>query len=535
MAKTLRYKPKFDPLKDLLLDMAKERSCESVLSLIVQRLTRTKQVALCRIWLTRPICDDCAEHDPKQTECLHLVASSGQSVVDNALWGSREDSDFRRFAIGHRKVGEIAATGEPLEVTDVSQDNSWMARPAWADAEGIKGFGGQPLICKDLVLGVLAVFTRMPLEEEWLTWLRMIADHAAAAISNSRAFEEIEELREQLELENTFLKQEISQSHDFGSIIGQSPPLQQIMQQIDLVAPTDASVLILGESGTGKELVAREIHERSARSHAPLIKVNCASIPRELFESEFFGHAKGAFTGAVKDRAGRFEAANGGTIFLDEVGEIPLEQQVKLLRVLQESKFERVGEEKIRSADVRIIAATNRDLRAAVEAGTFREDLFFRLNVFPLEVAPLRHRKDDIPLLAAHFIESTAQRLGRPSPKLSEAALKRLQSYSWPGNIRELQNIIERGVITSTGDTLRIDLVSLTSPTAHFVPGADLVANDGILTEDEMVEMMKKNLTAALDRTGWKIYGPGGTAELLGLRPTTLASRIKKFGLSRGK
>ena len=533
MAKVLRYKPKFDSLKDLLLDMAKERSCESVLSLIVNRLTRSKQVALCRIWLTRPICDDCAERDSSQTECLHLVASAGQSV-SGTDWGGSEHSAFSRFPIGHCKVGEIAATGRPLEVSDVSEDNSWMADPDWADVEGIRGFGGQPLVFKDRTLGVLAVFTRMPLEEEWLTWLRVIADHAAAAIANSRAFEEIVKLKEQLELENTFLKEEISEVHEFGSIVGQSPPLKQITQQIDLVAPTDASVLILGESGTGKELVAREIHQRSKRNHAPLIRVNCASIPRELFEFEFFGQAKGSFTGVVRDRAGRFEAADGGTIFLDEVGEIPAEQQVKLLRVLQEGEFERVGEDRTRSADVRVIAATNRDLKREVDAGNFREDLYFRLNVFPIEVSPLRERREDIPLLAAHFIDLSSQRLGRSAPKLSEATLKRLQSYSWPGNIRELQNVIERGVITSTGETLRIDLVSLTSPTVNITSSADLVTNDGIMTEDEMVELMKKNLRSALDRTGWKIYGPGGTAELLGLRPTTLASRIKKFGLKRG-
>jgi transcriptional regulator with GAF, ATPase, and Fis domain len=513
--------------------MAKERSCESVLPLIVSRLTRTPQVALCRIWLSRPICGECAEHDSDQTECLHLVATAGKSIIDQQTWNDTLKSNFQRFPYGHRKVGEIAATGQPLEVADVSEDRAWMARPEWAEAEGIRGFGGQPLIYKDQVLGVLAVFTRMPLEEEWLTWLRMIADHAAAAISNSRAFEEILELREQLELENTFLRQEITESQDFGSIIGQSPLLNHMMQQLELVAPTDANVLIQGESGTGKELVAREIHLRSARGEAPLIKVNCASIPRELFESEFFGHTKGAFTGAVRERAGRFEAANHGTIFLDEVGEIPLELQGKLLRVLQEGEFERVGEEKTRAVDVRIVAATNRDLKAEVEAGRFREDLYFGLNVFPIEVAPLRNRKEDISLLATHFIKTSAQRLGRPTPKISEATLGRLSSYNWPGNIRELQNVIERGVITYVGETLRIDLVSLTTPTTHLVTGADPVANDGIMTEDALIELQKKNLTAALDRTGWKIYGPGGTAELLGLRPTTLASRIKKFNLSR--
>ena len=534
MAKALRYKPKLDPLKNLLLDVAKERSCSSVLDLIVSRLTTTPQVALCRIWLTQPICEDCAEDFPGQPECLHLVATAGKSI-DGIAWDSIEKSRFRKFAVGHRKIGQIAQNEEALEVADVKLNNSWMTEPDWAEKEGIRGFGGQPLIYKDRVLGVLAVFTRIPLEEDWLNWLRMIADHAAAAISNSRAFEEIEKLREQLQLENTFLRQELSESQDFGSIVGQSRPLRQMMQQVELVAPTNASVLILGESGTGKELVAREIHHRSTRSDGPFIKVNCASIPRELFASEFLGRAEDAFTDAVQDRSGRFEAAENGTIFLNEVCEIPLELQSKLLRILEKGVFTRVGEHRTRSVDVRVIAVTNRNLKAEVDAGRFREDLFFKLNVFPLETAPLRDRVEDIPLLAAHFTKTVSHRLGRTPPKLSKAVIQRLKAYSWPGNIRELRNVIERGVLTSSGDALLTDLGSPTNPTTHLKVGGVPIVGDGIVSEDQMVELQKKNLLAALDRTGWKIYGPGGTAELLGLRPTTLASRIKKFDLKRSR
>ena len=303
-----------------------------------------------------------------------------------------------------------------------------------------------------------------------------------------------------------------------------------------MVAPTDASVLILGESGTGKELVAREIHKQSQRSSKPMIQVNCASIPRELYESEFFGHVKGSFTGAVKDRAGRFEAADQGTLFLDEVGEIPLELQSKLLRVLQEKQYERVGDEKTRQVDVRIIAATNRDLKREVEAGRFRQDLYYRLHVVPIEVAPLRRREQDIPVLAAHFLELAAKRFNRPARRLTQANLLELQHYEWPGNVRELQNVIERAVITSGRDALRLNLPqgkdverpSFRAPSFNK-PEEDLE----IVPETEWRRRERQNTLTALGRTGWRIYGPGGAAELLGMKPTTLASRIKKMGLKR--
>jgi len=302
------------------------------------------------------------------------------------------------------------------------------------------------------------------------------------------------------------------------------------------VAPTDATVLILGESGTGKELVAREIHQRSRRSQQPLIRVNCASVPRELYESEFFGHAKGAFTGAIKDRAGRFEAADGGTLFLDEVGEIPAELQSKLLRVLQEKQYERVGEETTRTINVRILAASNRDLKAEVAAGRFRQDLYYRLNVFAIAAAPLREHKDDVPLLAAHFLRQTARRLKVPLPRLTQAHLLQLQSYDWPGNVREMQNLIERALILSQRGPLRFDLPQaeskapmISARTRAEVGGSEVQ----ILTDPELRQRERANIEAALAKSGGRIHGPGGAAVLLRINPSTLVSRLRKLGLKK--
>jgi DNA-binding NtrC family response regulator len=327
----------------------------------------------------------------------------------------------------------------------------------------------------------------------------------------------------------------VTTASGFGGIIGQGRVWRQIVSQIEIVAPTDAIVLVLGETGTGKELIARELHRRSLRKDKPLVRVNCACIPKELYESEFFGHAKGAFTSAVKDRIGRFEAAAGGTLFLDEVGEIPLELQSKLLRVLQEKSYERIGETRSRTADVRVVAATNRDLKKEMAAGRFRQDLYYRLNVFPIEVAPLRDRKEDIPLLTSHFIEITVKELGCQRPRLTRAGLETLLNYEWPGNIRELCNVIQRSVIFAQGDALEFDLPMATAPAdpASSRPTIGDVGNAGYLTEAEMRRRERENLFIVLQKTGWKIKGVDGAAELLGVRPTTLMSRIEKLGLRR--
>ena len=343
------------------------------------------------------------------------------------------------------------------------------------------------------------------------------------------ALHEVEQLRRQLQQDNDYLREEVRLQDNHRGIIGASAAILKTLRQIELVAPTDASVLITGESGTGKELIARAIHEASKRSHRPLIRVNCASVPRELFESEFFGHAKGSFAGALRDRLGRFELADGGTLFLDEIGEIPIELQGKLARVLQDGQFERIGEIRTRKVDVRVIAATNRDLGLDVRQKRFREDLFFRLNVFPIESVPLRERKDDVPLLAAHFLRLTSRKLKVGDLRLTEGDVRRLARYSWPGNVRELQNVIEHAAILAQHGRIRIEL-----------PGAGLSEEsqrgaDGepaqLLTEEERRVRDRANIVAALRTCGGKVSGPGGAAELLNVRPTTLASRMKALGI----
>ena len=411
-----------------------------------------------------------------------------------------------------------------------------MAGFEWLKEWGIRECGIQPIEFKGEILGANLGFAREYLPDSFTQWGRIFADHVGAAIANARAFEEIQHLKTQLELQNSYLQEAVIEAKALGNLVGQSAALKHIVRQIDLVARTEASVLILGETGTGKELVAHEIHHRSLRKDGSLVRVNCASVPRELFESEFFGHSRGAFTGAMKDRAGRFETAEGGTLFLDEVGEIPLDIQNKLLRVLQEKRYERVGEDRTRLADVRILAATNRDLKKEVAAGRFREDLFYRLNVFPIQVPPLRERMDDIPSLAKHFVELSAKDLKCAKPRLTRAAIAQLQGYDWPGNIRELRNLIERAVILARGGALDFDLpvtgrsVRVARPSAVATESA---AQPKFLTEPELQQRERDNLVQVLEAAHWQISGTNGAAELLGVKPTTLLSRMDKWGIKK--
>jgi len=517
------------------LALAEERSLEVILHRLVQGLV-DERLALARVWLfdAGDICAVCPlrEECPDQTRCLHLVASAGRSADGQEDW-SRLSGDFRRIPVGARKVGYIGATGSSVLIRDIGLEKRWQPRPEWIARESIRSFAGHPLMFRGEVLGVLGVFSRTPIDDGGFEWLRMFAGQAAVSIANARAFAEIERLRARLELENSYLREEINIRLTAG-IVGQSPAFHRVLQQVDLVAPTNASVLVQGESGTGKEVIARRIHERSHRRDRPLIAVNCASIPRELFESEFFGHVKGAFTGAVRDRAGRFQAADGGTLFIDEIGEIPFELQGKLLRAIQEGRFERVGDERTHQVDVRIIAASNRDLPQEVSASRFRQDLYYRLSVFPISLPALRDRIEDIPELAAHFVRIISARLGIAAAALGRQNLDVLQAYSWPGNIRELQNVIERAVILARGGALRLD--QALPAAASGAPGRRERAQEsaeGFVTDREFRKRERQNLIAALTEAGWKIYGRGGAAALLGMKPTTLVSRIQALGIER--
>ena len=526
----------------LLLEIAQEQSLDELLKKLVRRILDRPDVGRVRIWLIEKgdICSACIRRPdcPDQTRCLHAVAGGGNMFNSEGEEEQyvRMTDPFARIPIGFGAAGKIAVTGRQLVLRDLDQDPGELAFIPWIKPEKIRGYNGVPIIYQGEVLGVIAVFSRANVPEGAEVWGRVFADHIAGALANARAFEEIQRLKAQLEQQNAYLQEEVEQAKAFGDLVGQSAALRQIISQIDLVAPTDASVLILGETGTGKELVAHEIHRRSKRKDKALVRVNCASIPKELYESEFFGHAKGAFTGAIKDRAGRFEAAERGTLFLDEIGEVPLDLQGKLLRALQEKCYERVGEDRTRFADVRIVAATNRDLKKEVAAGRFREDLYYRLNVFPIQVVPLRERREDVALLAQHFIKLSAKELGCPKPRLTRAGMVQLQGYDWPGNIRELRNLIERAVILARGGAMEFDL-----PAGGEPPPTPLSARTGdpldagrvFFTESEMQQRERANLLTVLVKTGWKIKGANGAAELLGIKPTTLLSRMKKMKLSR--
>ena len=518
--------------------MAQDRSLSGLLRTIVEGITQVSDVVLARIWLihagdlcrTCPFNADC----PDQTRCLHLVASAGNS---NDAWADYQHTGgrFNRLPIGSLKIGRIAKSGEPLLISNIGGDEDWTADPDWIKREGVKTFVGHPLVHRGEILGVFAFFDSKDVGQVDFEWLNVFADYAALSIANTQAFEKSERARSRLEEENEYLRREVSADYGVGNLIGRSAVMQSVMQQVRLVAKTDATVLITGESGTGKELIAHAIHEQSPRRQRPLVKVNCGAITESLFESELFGHVRGAFTGAIKDKTGRFELADGGTLFLDEIGEVPLAMQSKLLRVLEERVFERVGEARSQKVDVRIVAATNRDLHAAAEAGRFRSDLLYRLNVFPLPLPPLRERGDDILQLAAHFAQQSANRFNYSVPELDEAAVRQFLAYPWPGNVRELRNVIERAVILSEGKSLDLQLPVLrqTDKDPHKTAVPIRLDRLGLMTSEELKQQERENMLAALRKTGGKVFGPSGAAALLGVRPTTLATRIKKMGLKR--
>jgi transcriptional regulator with GAF, ATPase, and Fis domain len=494
--------------------MASKLDLTELLSEITRSLVQDLDAALARIWLVRPgdLCATCSMA-PKcrdRTMCLHLVASAGLT--------ERLDGTHRRVPLGTLKIGQIARSRQRVSTNDLLGD-ARISEKDWVRRERLLAFAGYPLEFGGELLGVLAMFARRELLGEEFDRLGVFAAQAAIAIKNAHLFEEVSQLSRRLEAENVYLREELRAELRPG-IVGKSLALREALTRVERVAPTDSTVLLLGETGTGKELFANALHELSPRRGAAFVKVNCAAIAPALIESELFGHEKGAFTGALQRRLGRFELADHGTLFLDEVSELPVEAQAKLLRVLQERELERVGSSTTLPVDVRVICATNRNLETEVAEKRFRQDLFYRLNVFPIAVPPLRERGEDIRILVEHFVDRFATRAGRKFARVDGKSLELLEAYAWPGNVRELQNVIERSVILCDGDEFSIDETWLGAHSAPAGTSAGTLSEQLDARERQMIE-------ATLAQTSGKVFGPLGAAVRLGMPPTTLSSKIK--------
>jgi formate hydrogenlyase transcriptional activator len=425
-------------------------------------------------------------------------------------------------------AGLVWRTQEPLITSNVAELRRWPRFLERVKQYGVESHCWLPLTTGRRRLGALVFTSKRAAAYDGsdLPFLQLVANQVAVAVENALAFQEIEALKETLAKEKAYLEEEVRTEHQFGDIVGENAALRGILKQVETVAPTGSTVLIRGETGTGKELIARAVHDLSPRKDRTLVKVNCAAIPTGLLESELFGHEKGAFTGAICQRIGRFELAHQGTLFLDEVGDIPLELQPKLLRVLQEHEFERLGGTKTIRVNVRLVAATHRDLAQMIAESRFRNDLFYRLNVFPIVLPPLRERRDDIPRLVRHFTQSFARRMGRRIETIPSAVMDALVCYPWPGNVRELQNVIERAVILSKGPTLQVPVADLPTP-AEPIAGSDGGASD-TLSDAE-----RQHILRMLRETNWVLGGPKGAATRLGMKRSTLHWKMKKLGISR--
>ena len=425
------------------------------------------------------------------------------------------------FQVKDSPAGQAYISRQTVVVDELDPNNFPAKVTSWLLEEGIKSACWVPLLRGERCLGTLCIARRSlsHWEPEQIGLLPEVANQIAIAVENAQAYNEIKELRDKLAREKTYLESEVSTLYNEDQMIGRCPEWQEVLRQIAIVAPTDATVLILGETGTGKEMVARAIYRQSERAKSNFIKLNCSAVPGGLLESELFGHRKGAFTGAVADQVGRFELANQGTLMLDEIGDIPLDLQPKLLRVLQEQQFERLGSPQTIQVDIRLIAMTNRDLAEMVRQGQFREDLYYRLNVFPICVPPLRQRRADIPLLVQHFMQKYGKRMRRRMSSVDPASMKQLVRSEWPGNIRELENVVERGVILSMDGVLRVSIDPNAPVLRPRVAPLDDAERDHILR--------------ALRSCGGRIAGPNGAAALLGMNRTTLNSRMRKLGVSR--
>jgi formate hydrogenlyase transcriptional activator len=471
-----------------------------------------------------------------------------------AIWMGKRWEDNYEYELAHTPCDEVVREGRLFYCRDRVQE-IFPKDKALADLHAVSYMGVPLFNSSGQLIGSLCIIDNKPLtdEDRARSIMEIFAARAAAEIERKRAEDslresdeelkralaQVERLKERLEAENVYLRSEVSEAHRHRAIIGQSEEIRKMLEQVNQVAGTDMTVLVLGETGTGKELVARAVHGQSGRRERPLVKVNCSTLPGELIESELFGHEKGAFTGATGRQVGRFELADGGTIFLDEVGDLPLKLQAKLLRVLQEGEFERLGSGKTIKVDVRVIAATNRNLREAMQRGRFRPDLYYRLNVYPIQLPPLRERREDIGLLAEAFLREASRRLGRIFDPIAEEVLEALRRYEWPGNVRELQNVIERAAVISAGRLLQLpeqwalaDLWGVSAATS--APTAESGYPDiGPREESSLDEVGRSYILQILQQTGWRVEGPKGAARILGLNPSTLRSRMLKLGIRR--
>lgn len=513
----------------LILDVAKAASSHLELTEVLEALI----VALKPTIRFDAIAVSVIEGEYTRLHSLHVErvgrrpGESVESVLARAAASVRMTPNPIKTRLSNHHLSAVASTLKPFVSNNLESEKRFPEFEKMLHY-GFRSLVSLPLLKQGALIGAVdfASFELQSFNDDDIQLLQDVSEIVSIAVSNALAFEEISALKEQLQAENRLLQDEIVQTSIFEEIVGSSQPLRRVLTAIDRVAPTDSTVLITGETGTGKELIAHAIHRRSSRHGRALVKVNCAALPAELIGSELFGHEKGAFTGALQQRIGRFETAHGGTIFLDEIGELTPEIQIALLRVLQEKEFERVGGNRTIRADVRVITATNRDLQREVNEGRFRADLYYRLNVFPIHSPSLRERGDDIPILVDYFVSRFATRMGKRIQQIDRRTLEAMQRYAWPGNIRELQNVIERGVILADSATFRLELGTLPEVSDTRALPAAAASMPGLASPQAQIE-------AVLRETRGRISGPDGAAARLGIPASTLESRIKALKINK--
>jgi formate hydrogenlyase transcriptional activator len=521
-----------DASAQVILDVAKAISAHLELTDVLEALIERLRPTVAFDAVSVVVLD--GDHAKLQSLYIQGIERKSRESLQSLLARSIADRNIEplepRIPVSQHHMSVVMKTLQPYVCSDVEAQRRFPRDDDFLKRD-IRSYIALPLMKLGKLIGVVDFLSvqRRNYSKEQIQLLQDVSEMVSIAVSNALAYEEINALKERLQLENRLLQDEIVQRSIYEEIVGSSTSLQKVLTAIDKVAPTDSTVLITGETGTGKELVAHAIHRRSPRSSRALVKVNCAALPSELIASELFGHEKGAFTGALQQRIGRFEAANGGTIFLDEIGELSPEMQIALLRVLQEKEFERVGGNKTMRTDVRVITATNRDLEREVADGRFRMDLYYRLNVFPVHVPALRERTDDIPILVDYFAARLAGRMGKRIREIETRTLDAMLRYSWPGNIRELQNVIERGVILADGEVFRLEPGALKADSRK-------ASSDRSLREAEPAESrdrQKAEIEAVLQETRGRISGPDGAAARLGIPASTLESRIRALKINK--